>query len=343
MGETAAPLQGVPMDAETTASPVAACCARLFGDEMPGRDLDCSELPELRLDDRMLLWVDLSQPDADMLDIVWSALDLPQAARTFLEDGGTTPCVRKYSGFFAVRAVATDNDCLSLQGRVLTMLAGHNVVVSIHDQAVPFIDEIRQHNADQTDVGGLCAESFVAAMLDWHLSTYFDAAADFEMAVERLEVDILADRHRDCLPELRRLRRIASRMRRMLSPHRAVFGALSRPDFSPAEDRSAERHFVALDTRFERAMDIVENARELVIGSFDLFSSQTALKTNDAMRILTFVTVVTGVLAVIAGALGMNFNAELFQTRASGFWTAVVGMGLLAGGAIAYGKWRRWF
>ncbi len=332
------------MDAEAAdAPPATSCRARLFGHASGGRDLDCDDLPGLRLDDHMLLWVDLLQPDAALLDAIWSSLGLPDAARTLPDDGGTTPWVRKYDGFFAVRAIAVDNGCAPLNGHVFTLLAGRNVVVSIHRQALPFIDEMHGRNAGQADVGVLCAQSFVAAVLDGHLSTYFEAAADFEMAVERLEVDILADRRRDCLPELRRLRRHASRMRRMLSPHRAVFGVLSRPDFSPAEDRAAERHFDALDTRFERAMDIVENARELVIGSFDLFSSQTALKTNDAMRILTFATVVTGVLAVIAGALGMNFNAGLFQTRAAGFWAAVGGMGLLAGGAIAYGRWRRWF
>ena len=43
----------------------------------------------------------------------------------------------------------------------------------------------------------------------------------------------------------------------------------------------------------------VRDLRELVIGSFELFSNQTALRTNDSMRLLTFVTVVTGVIFVV--------------------------------------------
>ena len=46
-------------------------------------------------------------------------------------------------------------------------------------------------------------------------------------------------------------------------------------------------------------MDMVENARDLVVGSFELLSSQTAIKTNNSMRTLTFATVITGILAVI--------------------------------------------
>jgi anaerobic selenocysteine-containing dehydrogenase len=93
----------------------------------------------------------------------------------------------------------------------------------------------------------------------------------------------------------------------------------------------------------ERAMDMVEHARELVIGSFELFSSQTALRTNDAMRGLTFVTVVTGLLATLVGALGMNFEASFFGSNDTGFWMAVGGLALFAAGAFVLGRHRRWF
>src|SRR5690606_16499241 len=150
----------------------------------------------------------------------------------------------------------------------------------------------------------LSAESFTAALLHWHLSTYFDAVADFERDIERMEVGILSERQLDCLAQLRELRKGASRLRRMLAPHRVVFDGMSRPDFRPQVDEEADRHFDRLDTHFERAMDVVENARDLVMGSFDLFSSQTALQTNKSMGILTFATVVLGLLAMVAGMLG---------------------------------------
>src|SRR5690606_1679269 len=111
-------------------------------------------------------------------------------------------------------------------------------------------------------------ESFAATVLDAQLATYFDAVSAFEMAVERLEMEIFDDRRQECLDELRALRRTASRLRRMLAPHRAVFAALSRPDFRPDEGEAADRHLQALDVRFERAMDMVENCRDLVMGSF---------------------------------------------------------------------------
>jgi len=223
------------------------------------------------------------------------------------------------------------------------LAAGRNWVLSLHRDPVDFIDRLRNREPAGSDIGHLKAESFVAALLDWHLSTYFGAVADFEVAVERLETSILGDETRQCLPEMRRLRKAASRLRRMLSPHRAVFGALSRPDFRPTADKPVDRHFAALDTRFERAMDVVENARDLVIGSFELLSSQTALKTNGAMRTLTFATVITGVLAVVAGILGMNFDAPFFKTQTAGFATAAGAMLVVAALALWLGRKRSWY
>jgi Mg2+ and Co2+ transporter CorA len=87
----------------------------------------------------------------------------------------------------------------------------------------------------------------------------------------------------------------------------------------------------------------VENARELVVGSFELFATRTAQRTNDTMRVLTFVTVLLGTLAVVAGALGMNFKAPFFDTGADGFWIAIGAMGAIVLLSTLFARWRRWF
>lgn len=321
----------------------ASCRARLFDAQGQDAVVSCDDLRGLELADHQLLWIDL-RPDFAALDQVWEALQLPVAALQAARSASTTPELQKRGDVFWVRVVSVSSgDGLSLRGNVLSLVAARNVVVSLHDGTIPFLDTLGEREAAGSDIGALCAESFVAALLDWHLATYFEAVADFEIAVERLEAGILAVRQRESLPELRRLRKAASRLRRMLAPHRAVFSALSRPDFRPGETAEANAHFAALDTRFERAMDMVENTRDLVVGSFELFSSQVALQTNDSMRRLSFITMVIGVLAVIAGVLGMNFDAPLFKTQAAGFWTAVAAMLLLASAAVAVARWRRWF
>lgn len=305
---------------------------------------DMAELGRLKPDEHQLLWIDLQGDDSATLDRIAAALDLPDTALDAMRELGTSPTLQNCGSFFWARTVAVDDgDGIDFQGSVLTALAGENLVVSLHRDAIPFIDAITTREAGETALGRLTSSSFMAALLDWQLSTYFEAASRFDLAVDRLENAILSDRDGDSMVELRKLRAGASRLRRMLAPHRIVFAGMARPDFRPQESGAANRHFVALDERFERAMDIVENARELVTGSFGLFSSRMSLRTNEQMQVLTFATVVLGVLAVLAGVLGMNFDAPFFRSAGTGFWLAVASMAVLAAAAILIGRRRGWF
>lgn len=288
-----------------------------------------------------LAWVDLCDPSDADIDAVWAAWQLPPAARPFL-DGGTVPEVGQSEAFFWVRAVvAGGGDKDRINGVVLVCVAGADRVVTFRREQVAFLQDMRVQQPGR--VGVLGAESFVATVLDRLLGSYFKAIDEHELAIERLEVSILGKGACDALKELQRLRRWASRLRRMLAPHRVVFGAMSRPDFRPDEGREADRHFIALNMRFERALDMVENARDQVLGSFELFSNQTALRTNEAMRVLTFVTVVTGLMATIVGALGMNFGAGLFDSGDAGFYGVIAGLLAMALGAFALGRRQHWF
>ncbi len=303
---------------------------------------DLAGLNAAALSDAQLLWIDI-QGNASSAVSVGAALGIPQAAIAALLDDGTTPSLSNGGPYFWVRVVSvSDTAGLVFHGSVLNVVSGGNIVISCHRDAIPFIDHITTREAGETDLGILSSASFAASLLDWQISTYFDAVSRFEIAVERLEVAVLADSADDCLGALRDLRKGASRLRRMLAAHRVVFAGMARPDFRPQEDGRVDRHFQALEQRFERAMDVVENARDLVIGSFELFSSKTALQTNEQMRVLTFTTVVVGILAVLAGVLGMNFEAPFFKTAATGFWWAVSAMAALALIAIVVGKLRKW-
>ena len=311
----------------------------------PPRRLDLEELGDFQPSSDQLLWVDLTAVPDEVVDQVWQALALdPQYKPTRPEP--TYPGLWKLRTHFVARVVSVAvGEDLSFEGSVLTLVAGKDFVVTCHAHEIDYLTELKQRQDEAlSDIGCLGEASFVATLLDWHLSTYFAAGAAFEIEIERLEVRILSDEPpgRAALPRLRLLRKSASRLRRMLAPHRVVFDGLSRPDFAPEDRTDVTRHLHALDTRFERAMDIVENARELVVGSFQLFSTQAELQTNERMKLLTFVTVVLGLLAVIAGVLGMNFNAGFFASKTLGFVSAVGGMLGLAAVAVMVGIRRRW-
>ncbi|MGN6512480.1 MAG: magnesium transporter CorA family protein [Lysobacteraceae bacterium] len=326
-------------------------CVRimLFDADADDQVLEESAIDPATLGERQLLWVDVEDDDAEVAEPVVrrlvERLRLGPAAPALLRQIDGRPRLHNVGDWFLVQVTAVEHgSALQFPGRTLAIVCGRNLVLTLHRGPLEFLNQLRGREHAETRLGSLSAESFAASLLDWQIESYLHAVTDFEAAVDRLEVAILASKvQRESLPDLARLRRGASRLRRMLAPHRHVFGALARPDFRPDAEEAVNRQFRALEQRFERAMDAVENARELVVGSFELFTTRAAQRTNDTMRVLTFVTVLTGSLAVISGALGMNFKAPLFESAGAGFWTTIAAMGVIIVASVLFARWRRWF
>jgi Mg2+ and Co2+ transporter CorA len=182
-----------------------------------------------------------------------------------------------------------------------------------------------------------------AALLDWHLASYFKAIEALERAVDRFDESVLMRSARDGLvQDLLRMRRRTSRMRRLLSPQREVFHALTRPDLTEEVGASESAHFITLGARFERTREALEHATDLVHGAFALHASRTAESVNDFLKTLTFGTFLLGAMGVVAGIMGMNFETHLFASGEKGFWGVIAGLGTVALGALIVARRRRW-
>ncbi|MCY7355035.1 MAG: CorA family divalent cation transporter [Lysobacter sp.] len=340
--------------------------AMLFDADGKDSELDAAQIDSSRLSEHQLLWVDLCGDDDAALADVLARLGLGDHVAAVRAGLRGRPRVENFGEWFLLRASAifdggdsqSDDDKPSDKQRPrraraahrrfsaqdFNIVTGHNFVLSLHAEPLGFIDALREREQAETQLGVLSAESFTASLLDWQLATYFDAVSAFEAEVDQLEVNLLSRRRqRDYLPDLADLRRVVSRLRRTLAPHRNLFAALERPDFRPSKDNAAaDTHFHQVGKRFDHAMEAVENARDLVVGSFELFATRAAQRTNDNMRRLTFATVLIGTLAVLAGILGMNFSVAFFDSGAKGFWSAIAGMVTLAVAALAVAHARDW-
>ena len=69
--------------------------------------------------------------------------------------------------------------------------------------------------------------------------------------------------------------------------------------------------------------------------------TRVAQRTNDVMRLLTWVSVLLLPAVVIAGVMGMNFKVGFFDNP--GYFFVVIGvMVALAAGTLVVARWRGW-
>jgi magnesium transporter len=217
-------------------------------------------------------------------------------------------------------------------------------MVTAHRGAVDFLESYRAQDKAETLLGAMSPQALTASLLDWMLESYFDAVADIEEAVDRLEEQaIVRPNGRLMLGRLAALKRQVSRLRVLLGSQRSIFYGLARPDFLLVAETPAAAHYATLVGRYERAVDEVEHLHDLVVGGFELFTSRTTQATNDLVKALTFLTVVIGLCAAVAGIFGMNFEeTRVFATGNRGFYAIVVAQFVALIAAAVYVRWQRW-
>lgn len=319
--------------------------AFLYSADAPDRTLDLAGIRPGELSANQLLWIDIEAPTDGETQGIADALGISGDLLRLESSDGARPTLSNFGDRFRLTATSVhfEKARSPLARENLTLLAGRNVVVSAHAAKIPFIEELRRREKGESDIGALSAESFIASLLDWLLGSYFRAVETLVRDVDRVEVAILGKQlPPQFLDALVQARRRIAELRRLLKSHRDVFHGLARPDFMATERPEDKPHFEALMRHYERAEDELESARDLVIGSFELLSTRAAQATNDTMRKLTFATVLMGVLALVAGVMGMNFHTPFFDSGVAGFLVVIGSMIVLSVMAVWIGIRRSW-
>ncbi|HUQ77591.1 MAG TPA: CorA family divalent cation transporter [Patescibacteria group bacterium] len=295
---------------------------------------------EVKVDKDRLLWIDIDGRDP---------ADLVRAGAAIGLDGTSLRRLSKVEGRARLlrlpdRIVLTlgtvEPDDPEAARHELDIVIGANHIVTVHDRPIWAVDEFRKEIDLEELVGRLDSASFVAGLVDSIFTAYFRQVEAIERDID--ELDVVAVRNRadaSFLSTVVVLRRRIARLRRALAPNREALLPLERPDVAHTSDLGTV--WPGISQRLERAIDGVENARELLVGSFDLYLGRSSQRTNDVMKILTLVSAIALPGIVLAGVMGMNFQMPFFDD-ANNFFVVAGAMAAFAIAILVIARWRSW-
>lgn len=319
--------------------------ARLFDADREDRALESDELAKVRPTKRQLLWIDVTGdlPEQEATSLA-ERFGLRDRTRDALHDPEPGPLVALHGDYLHVRVAAEPDHRRPTESPWLDIVAPPNVVITRHDEPIDFLGEVDDRIERDAAGGSLTSPAFLAALLEAAITSYHAAVDRIEDEVDHLDTEALGGRARDeVLGELVGTRRRIARLRRLLTDHRGVFTTLGSPDTARlVEDPDAETTLRALAARYENALGAVEASREALLGSFDVFMSRTAHRTNEVMKALTIATVLLLPGSLLAGLLGMNVEVPLEKDDPASFWLVVLMIALLAGLIVLVARIRRW-
>jgi magnesium transporter len=317
--------------------------ARLYDARGDDRDLDIAHLDLKRIDDDQLAWIDIDERAEADLDAVARALELEPRIFRQLSAERQRPRLVRQPDRIALTVVAIDpNEAGNgVTTRSLDLIVGRNLVVTVHDGPLHAIDEYEDQLRDERELGLLNAGAFMTGVVDGVIRAYLREVEAIEREIDHLDsIALQSSRgHDDFLDAVVALRRRIALVRRSLTPNRDALMPLLRPDFEVHGD--IVEAWPGIVDRLEQAISAVENARELLVGSFDIYMGRSAQHSNDVTTSLTLLSSITLPAIVLAGVMGMNFKIPFFE-NASNFNLVVGAMAVFSVGIVLVARWRRW-
>jgi magnesium transporter len=223
---------------------------------------------------------------------------------------------------------------ITFQGEVseleVDMVLGPRLLLTVHEPGWdPFT--LAQMRGDPGNLLRRGVDFLLYAITDGIVDGYFPVLDAIEDEIDALQDDVIRKPTPWTLERLFALKRELVGLRRAMSPAREIFNQLTNRDLGLV----APDHIIYFRDVYDhliRVTDELDNDRELVAGTLDVYLSTINNNLSTIMKRLTGVTVVFAGMGAMAGVFGMSEAGAAFNgLEAAGFWLVT---GSIVGGAL---------
>lgn len=282
-------------------------------------------------DPKRLVWVDAEAESSTSLARLADLFALHPVTLDDFVNRNQRPKVEEFEHYLflvvhALRAVRGD----VLESEELHVALLPRVIVSVHAGPLEAVTQL-QHRLQSDPHSIPDGPSFLL----YHLSdTVVDAVYPILDAlgdeIDVLEDAVLASPTPAWMDRIFQTKRLLVQLRKVVSPQREVYNALSRRDH-PYIDPHVAVYFRDVHDHLVRAYEVVDSYRDLVGNMLDAYLATVSNRLGQVMKQLTIIATIFMPLSFLTGFFGMNFQAIPFD-RPWLFWAML----LLTAGVPAF-------
>jgi magnesium transporter len=274
-------------------------------------------------------WIDLTGPSAELLQAVTRRLGLhPLIAEDIIERNQRA----KVETFDDIVHIVLFE--LSYQGDVQTaeidLVLGPRFLLSVHGPECDLrsIGPMRVGAETHLKKG---TDFLLYVLADHVVDGYFPVLDRLADEIDELQDRVLASPSDWTLQRLFVLKRELLAIRRATSPAREIFNQLTNREVAAVDD-SHVVYFRDVYDHLIRVTDELDNYRELVGGTLDIYLSTINNNLSRIMKRLTGVTVILAGIGAVGGIFGMSEATTAFAGQEGfGFWFVATASFVAAG------------
>ena len=285
----------------------------------------------LAASDTCYVWIDLAAPSTETLDTVTDILGLhPLIAQDIRDRNERSKIVEigdvLHIVLFALR-FAGEADASEID-----VVLGERFLLTVHQTDWNPLDApLLRSGPEQLLAHG--PDKLFYALADAVVDGYFPVLDRLADEIDQLQDDVIERASQWTLQKLFTLKRELIQIRRATSPAREVFNQLTNREL-PLIRRDHVVYFRDVYDHLIRVTDELDNYRELVSGTLDVYLSTVNNNLSLIVKRLTGVTVILAGLGAIGGLFGMSeAGSALAGTEQIGFWivlSAALGAAVVA-------------
>lgn len=276
-----------------------------------------------------VIWVDITGPDTSEIDVLRQVFNFHPLAIEDTRNERQRPKIDRYPDYLfgILNPVRVNGHKDGLVFREVNFFLGHEYLVTVHRSSEPIINETRERVMHAQGRGHISCGYLLYVLVDVVVDTYFPVLDFIEDEIETLETQMITRPRQDLLNRLFRLKRNVAELSRVVRQQRQMFNLLTRRDLSLLDQETLGFHLRDVSDHLAQIADMVETFRDLLGGVVDLYMSTVSNRVNQVVTRLTVITICSGVLAVITGFYGMNFESTWPPFAAD--WGVVFVIGLM--------------
>lgn len=269
---------------------------------------DIATLAEVLRDPGAVLWVDAEGEAAEVLETLATQFELhPVTLEDFIHMN-QRPKIEEFDQYVflvihALRGVRGNE----LETDELHVALKHNCLLTVHDRPLDAVKRVFDRCA--TDPRPLQnGTSFLLYLLgDAVVDGYFPVLDALGDEIDSLEDAVVQAPARARMQRIFEVKRVAVQLRKIVSPQREVFNALSRRDYPYIDPRTAV-YFRDVHDHLVRAFEIIDSYRDLVANTLEAYLATISNRLGQVMKQLTVIATIFMPLSFLTGFFGMNFT-----------------------------------
>jgi len=264
------------------------------------------------------LWVDLTAPTTMQVERAASLLGLHPLIAEDIIEGNQRPKLEATEDLVHIVLFGLEFGD-EIRTHEIDLVLGKGFLLSAHPVAwTPYAGtHFRSGPATVMRSG---PDHLLWALADTIVDAYFPFADRLEDAIDTLQDAVIERTDRSTLTQIFKLKRELIEVRRAISPVREVLNQLTNRDLALI-DPGELLYFRDVYDHVIRLADELDNDRELVTATLDVYLSQINNNLSAIMKRLTGVTVIIAGIGAIAGIFGMSEAGLAFSGgEALGFW-----------------------